>query len=224
VRARSYSISCSGDRDARISNDEIRASLSPEQLIEYERALTGFAMTDLELLESTAESADTKQPSSDDQYRDLSSSGCLHKAYLEHPDAPTQKEMDLLFSDALSEMLSALDADPQIVELEAEWARCMATAGYQYTFRHGAFQDVQRQAAELKASVGRDALDPHSSEARRMFARLKLQEIEIAVADWECSRDFEARYLEVSRRHEIDFIYANEGQILAILDERESRE
>lgn len=202
-------------------NDEIRAALSPGQLAEYERALNGASMPDLD--EIREDSADTvgapiRLPGDEDDHLERVSEGCLFQACGE--GLPSESVIDLLFSDAFSDLQEAIQSDPDTVQIEVDWASCMASEGYQYETCQAAISDVYRRADEILAHASLDGLDRSSPHIANELAHLKTQEIEVALADLKCSEGFGERFLAVSRDYEIHFIQANEGLILAILEER----
>ena len=205
-------------------NDQIRAALSEAELIEYERALNGFSMSDLEDMTAAAESAAVEGGSalSQDDLQALASEGCLFEAYLEDADAPSELATEMLFSDAFAELQAGMAADPGFVELERGWSECMASEGYDYEFPEEPWADILDQADLIVALALEASLGPDDPAAVAQVAELRTQEIEVAVADWHCSQDLAAGFSAISRRHELQFIQANEGHILAVLEAREA--
>ncbi len=204
-------------------NDQIRAGLSEAELSEYERALNGFSMSDLEALTADAESADAEGGSAISQgdLQALASEGCLFEAYLEDADVPGPLATEMLFSDAFAEFQAGIAADPALVELERGWSECMASEGYDYELPDDPWADIREQSDLIVAHALEMNLASAAPAVDAQIDELRTQEIEVAVADWHCSQDLAAGFSEISRRHEFEFIQANEGHILAILEERE---
>jgi len=200
-------------------NDEIRAALSPDQLEQYDRALSGASMSDLEELGYDSGSGDASLGLSEEESESSQrvSEGCLFQAYGE--GLPSEPVTDLLFSDSFADLQAAIESDPETIRIQADWAACMAAEGHQYESHQAASSDIYSRADIILARARRDGLDPGSAQLAGELEALKLLEIEIALADLACGEGIAERFLELSRRHEIDFIHANEGQILAVLEE-----
>lgn len=146
------------------------------------------------------------------------------------------------FGEDLEEMYSRIEADPRIVEANAEIAECMADKGLTFT----TMQDVQEDIWSRLEPMQRDIYSEEafglaeevegesdggtaattvesnfsfpelSDEAKAELAEIQAEEIEMAVAVNECGggyRGQEELYREVSQDLEAQFVEENKGRL-----------
>ncbi|MCU1484410.1 MAG: hypothetical protein JWN67_1156 [Actinomycetia bacterium] len=114
-------------------------------------------------------------------------SGCMDKAQTETPGGPEA------LGDDLQEMQDRAEADPRVVEINRNWAACMADAGYTDFEQPGDARDYVRGKLDAlmgaepqgdgvtKFVIGGDDID------QAKLADLRQEEITIAVADGKCA-------------------------------------
>jgi hypothetical protein len=171
--------------------------------------------------------------------------GCSGEAYeAEHGDQQAGEELWMELNPEMEAMYERVQADPRIVELDAEWSACMAEAGYEYEsmsqMQETIYEDLQ---ARFDAIVGpnggyadpfegwtqeeidaffeektQEEIDAYFAEAEESsradvdmeaLAALQQEEIDMAVADFECRGDYYEVYQEVSEDYEAEFVEQN---------------
>ena len=217
-------------------NDEIRAGLSADELVRYEQALTGLGPDEVVIRSDGAPTdPNTGEVLTPAQYEAAASDGCAFQAY-----APqiNQGAARLLTSDVYAEVQAILAADSRMLELQADWRRCMGDAGF--AFRHqgdifdelaGAGDDIFHDASNQGHSHGEADVHDHSHDGTEDHSHpdpadidaridaLRDREIAIAEVDWACSQDLFAEVPEISRRVESDYIVANQDRLIDLLDQ-----
>lgn len=158
-------------------------------------------------------------------------------------------EMDALYE--------RIQADPRIVELDEQWAACMADAGYEYESLNQMYETVYEDFQQrFDAIVGpdggyvdpfegwteeeinaffeektQDEIDAFFEESQQQtrddidqeaLATLQQEERDVAVANLECSADYNEQYQEISAEFEADFIAENR-EVLEQIRQAESR-
>ena len=188
-------------------NEDYVAAMSESEVAAYYEALHGPQVE-----------FDEDAPEEEVQY-DWTTSGCYGAADHEvmgeqaHEDpafASLMEEMDGLYEDAL--------ADPAMVALDAEWAACMADAGFTgFTRQQDAAESVYEEQNTLYESGGSEGEYVEPDPA--VMAELEEQELETAVADARCREevDYRARSQEVSFALEQDFVDTHEAELEALV-------
>lgn len=122
--------------------------------------------------------------------------------------AGLQQEMELMWEN--------VQADPRLTEIEAEWAACMADAGYPgFTQVHEAEESIYEASNEVWENASGD-LPPDAPEeawadaeaaAQAELSALTEREIATAVADYTCRAevDYDAQRRAVELEYEQDF-------------------
>lgn len=217
-------------------NDEIRAGLSADELARYEQTLTGLSPDEVVTRSDGAPvDPNTGEVLTPAQYEAAASDGCAFQAYA--PEI-NQGAARLLTSDIYAEVQAILAADSRMLELQAEWRRCMGDAGY--AFRHqgdifdelaGAGDEIFHDASNQGHTHDGDEDHSHTHEGDEDHSHadpadidaridaLRDREIAIAEADWACSQDLFAEVPEISRRVESDYIVANQDRLIDLLDQ-----
>ena len=107
------------------------------------------------------------------------------------------------FGDQIESMEERMEADPRVVEFEADWAECMAEAGYSYASPDDIFEELTNKMdelrdgyeppsllseAEIEAMTKLELFEYFSLTVRDPEGLTGLQEFEraIAVASWDC--------------------------------------
>lgn len=120
------------------------------------------------------------------------------------------EEMDGLYEDAA--------ADPAMVALDAEWAACMADAGFTgFTRQPEAAESIYEEQNSLYESSGAEGEYVEPDPA--VLAELEEQELETAVADARCREevDYRAQEQEIRFALEQDFVDTHEAELEALV-------
>ncbi|SDC36430.1 hypothetical protein SAMN05216410_1728 [Sanguibacter gelidistatuariae] len=133
--------------------------------------------------------------------------GCSSWA-IEQADRRTRDDLSE-FTDLLERMDAAwqtLDSQPQIIDLTAEWAHCMADAGHAYTSPEDAWASVY---AVIHGDPGAGGNLYATSEELKAF------EITVALADYDCqaSLNWDAMRNTVRDEVEAQFLADNKAEI-----------
>jgi len=173
--------------------------------------------------------------------------GCQGVAYEEaYGDMDATQDLWEELEPAFEALSARMEADPRIVELNAEWAACMSEAGYTYESREAMYEDVYETfQARLDEIMGPDTdplagmteeelnaffeLPPDEQQAvydEQMAAvtdqpglkELQEEEIALAVADNECGEGFYEAYDEISATYEAEMIAENRDILEQIRD------
>ena len=206
-------------------NTEYVASLSAAEQREYAIAMNGQADDDLRINPMTE--------------------GCWWEAERAHPD-PMNRYWDDLVSNRFEVVMdlaifrssyddSTLEADPRLVELNAEWRACMIAAGV-LPEEAGAGagtpdpQDGPQAGYDLALRTGADGVvaEPGDRETSREDQRSLVgseAEIRIALTDYDCrvSTDYLNRLIEAQRDWEQEFVDAHRKQLDKMVAYVESR-
>lgn len=156
--------------------------------------------------------------------------GCRIEAEQEMRGGPGFDEEMMAISEQLEplweDLFARIEADPRMVEANADWAACMAERGYTFTNQEDIFQylmekeeDLWSNQEEFFSDEGSDTsisefedfgpFGPGIDEA--MIQQLADEELAIAADDWECrgDRSFDELRQEVSEEYEAQFIAEN---------------
>jgi len=138
--------------------------------------------------------------------------------------ADLQKEMD--------DMYMSMESDPRITEAVADWASCMADAGFPglatiYDAEQGISEKVQAIYEENDpwAELGPDATEEDYAEAQKkmdqMLADITPEEIETATADFTCREevDYQGVYNEVNLDLQQQFYDSHKAELEAYVEE-----
>lgn len=208
-------------------NMEIIEAMSPGEQEAYYTALYGASPD----VDPTAEEQEVEYEGPQ---------GCYGEAY-EESGQDGINAVYTEFEDEINDLYERLEADPRIVELEAAWVECMADAGYRFTERFEPYDEISTrmeplynagmggpvfEGDEAVASEGAvtestdsgPAVPELTPEQRQLLEEVQAYEIEVAIADYECSKDDMEVYLEVQRELEQTFVDTYGDQITALVE------
>ena len=189
-------------------NADYVASLSEGEMAAYQEALYGpqdMGMTEEEMEEYVYNWED---------------GGCQGAAQHEASGAMEDIYNDPKFEDlneAMGDFYQTAQADPRIVELSAEWASCMADAGYtDFATPDDAQMSVINAGNELYNWEGGPD-EEYTGPSSEAIAEVRKLEIATAVADFDCKQkvDWDKNYQKIQFDLEEVFVKDNK----AILDE-----
>ncbi|SEM68355.1 hypothetical protein E3O25_15105 [Cryobacterium sp. TMT1-3] len=207
-------------------------SQSPEQIAEQQEQSESYVDPNQDYVMSLSETEQAAyyevlsgvQPTEEEMSEDGSyeynweTSGCQGFASHEiNGDQPSQDEHAALY-DAMSAMYEAAQSSPAIVALDAEWATCMADAGYA-TF-------LKKADAQESISNDQNAIYENSAETgpdEQALADLREKELAVAMADFTCSEDLD--YTEASTKVQFEleeqFIIDHKAELDALIADSE---
>ena len=187
-------------------NQDYVAAMSESESTAYYEALHGPAVE-----------YDEDAPAEEMEY-DWTTAGCYgaadhevmgQQAYDDPAFASLMEEMDGLYEDAL--------ADPAMVALDAEWAACMADAGFTgFTRQQDAAESIYEEQNSLYESGAEgEYVEPDPA----VLAELEERELETAVADARCREevDYRATEQEIRFALEQDFVDTHEAELEALV-------
>ena len=222
-------------------NQEMLEAMSESESQAWNEALYG---TEEEQMEDMVTEVD---PETGEEYQVSYGfgAGCSGKAYeAEYGEQQATDDLWTELNPEMEAMYERVQADPRIVELDAEWSACMAEAGYEYEsmsqMQETIYEDFQ---ARFDAIVGpgggyadpfegwtqeeidaffeektQEEIDAFFAEAEESsradvdmeaLTALQQEEIDLAVADFECRGDYYEVYQEVSEEYEAEFVEQN---------------
>lgn len=162
---------------------------------------------------------------------DWTTAGCQGRASHEVYESGTgmDDEQFTALQDEMSAMWESAMADPRLAELDAEWASCMADAGYTGLATVG---DAETQFYDRMNVVYEEAyadVDPEATDVdyeaidaaiQAELSTLSAEEIETAVADYTC-RDqvkYTQTQTEINIEYQQDFVDAHQAELDAWLE------
>ena len=132
-------------------------------------------------------------------------------------DQPSPEDHAALY-DAMSAMYDDAQSSPELVALDAEWATCMADAGYaEFTKKAEAIDSIsndQNAIYENSAETGPD---------EQALADLREKELAVAMADFICTEDLDytAASMKVQFDLEEQFIIDHKSELDALIADSE---
>lgn len=126
-----------------------------------------------------------------------------------------QEENQPLF-DAINAMYEDLQTDPAFAELDAEWASCMADAGYADFSQK---PDAMNAVVERSNGLWENAADPETGPTPEEQAEVREYELEVALADFTCSEEvgYTDASLELQFEAERQFIEDHKAELDALV-------
>ena len=188
-------------------NEDYVAAMSESESTAYYEALHGPQVE-----------YDEDAPEEEVRY-DWTTAGCYGAA--DHEVMGEQAWEDPAFASLMEEMDGLYEeaaADPAMVALDAEWAGCMADAGFTgFTKQQDAAESIYEEQNTLYESGGAEGEYVEPDPAA--LAELEEQELETAVADARCREevDYRAKAQEVSFALEQDFVDTHEAELAALV-------
>ncbi|UZN02071.1 hypothetical protein [Cellulomonas sp. S1-8] len=136
--------------------------------------------------------------------------GCQHRAMRGAVD-----DASAALTEEALDHLDAMPDDGSVDELDGSWSRCMADQGYAYASPTAARAALVDTWNELLGETGADMDDEESATARE-------HEMRVAAADLECQleTDYLARWTDLGRDYQQQFIDTHQGEIDAWLEAR----
>ena len=182
-------------------------SLSEGEMTAYYEVLYGVTPTDEEMNE-------------DGSYEyNWENAGCQGAAQheVQGENVYEQEEHKALF-DSINDMYMTMQDSPETKKLDAEWASCIADAGYpQFKAKQDAIDDV------IEKSNGLWEDGSETGPTDEQLAEAREYEIEIALADFKCadSIDYNDKVMAIQFEVEEQFITDNKAELDAIVAEAE---
>ncbi|WP_250443215.1 hypothetical protein [Actinotalea sp. C106] len=151
-----------------------------------------------------------------------------HEVYEGGDTADSEKFAAL--EDEMTRMWEATEADPRLSEASAEWASCMADAGYPGLAAVGDAEEAfyEELNAIQEEAYGQDLGEDATAEewealdaaAREAQSELTPREIETAVADVECRDEvgYTEVQTEVNHEHQQEFVDAHKADLDAYVE------
>lgn len=176
-------------------NDAIRANLSPAELDEYRLALFGQA------------------PAEDEPVNFEEQDGCVGQSYSEVYAA--QAELGAVerffgeFGEQLTDLENRFRSDPRFLELEQQWAACMADLGFPVATREEIFVELNRRMSDVAFVAGEEP----TSQVQAEMDAVSDWERQAAVADWDCTQPVQDDMATLRYGYEALFLDENRDQI-----------
>lgn len=198
-------------------NQDYLASLSAGEQTAYYEVLYGPGPSEEEMAAMEAgESTYTY---------DWKTSGCngaaQHEIQGEQGQAYDDPKYAALF-EKMNSLYTKAAENPEMKKLDADWADCMADAGYSdFKTKSAAVQSISDAQNALYEEAGVDA-DGNSLEIDQAAKdELKQKEIDVALADFKCSEksDYMQKALAVQFKLEEQFVSDNKSELDAMLAE-----
>ncbi|AMB58100.1 hypothetical protein AWU67_03610 [Microterricola viridarii] len=153
-------------------------------------------------------------------------SGCYgaaqHETQGEGQEAYSDPDYKALF-DKMNTVYTSAQTDPKIKELDRSWASCMADAGFaDFKAKQDSFTLISDAQNAIYESM---EYDPETGQpigdSKDAFAELKQQEIDVALADFRCSKklNYAQESMKVQFALETQFVEDNKAELDAMLAE-----
>lgn len=187
-------------------NGDYVATLSEGEATAYYEALYGVQNTEM-----------TEEDMEEYVYN-WEDGGCQGSAQHEISGAMEDIYSDPQFEDineAMSELYTAAQADPRVTEAAAEWASCMADAGYtDFATPEDAFSSINEAQNEMYNWEG-DTGEEYTEPSAEQIAELRKLEIATAVADFACKQkvDWDKTVQKVQFELEETFVKDNKAAL-----------
>jgi hypothetical protein len=209
-------------------------SQTPEEIEEMNEGTEEFVDPNQPYLETLSESEATAyyevlygvQPTEDELNEDGSydynweTAGCQGAAQHEvQGESPAEQEEHKALFDDINALYTDMQTSPEMKKLDAEWASCMADAGYtDYKTKQEAIQDVID-----KSNAMWEGDNAETGPTEEQQAEQREYEIEIALADFKCAdaMDYTDKSTAIQFELEEQFIEDNKSELDAIVAEAE---
>jgi hypothetical protein len=202
-------------------NEAIRNSLSPDEMALYDAAMSGITADEVTWDEEGQRPLDPVTGNTIDQaaFVAASADGCLSLAYQGSGPASTGA-LELITSQAYSDLQDRINADPEMLDLYSGWRSCMSDRGLRYQVSQQVIDHLDARAQDIAHEAESDHHDAAPEQTAELIAELRADEIELALADWTCSRELMERAPGIIRRYEVEFVREHEDLIIQILDQK----
>jgi len=188
-------------------NQSYVEALSPSEQEAYYKVLYGPGPTDEEMA--------AMQDGDGDGYEyNWETAGCQGSAQHEiNGDDLTQSDKYKSLVESMNSIWEKQQKDPAVLKVEAEWAACMADAGYS-DFK--VKQDAMDEASAASNAYWETATEDADAATK---AEWRANEIEIALADFKCAKkvDYQKVSLTAQFRLENQFIDDNKSELDAMV-------
>lgn len=176
--------------DAALTNLDYVASLTPEQQVNYDRALVG------DLTAPTPSATTVVEP------------GCWEKSYL---DIVNLLAVIDEFEPELGSLNARLNADPRVQEFQLEWSECMAAAGYNYPNEQALIDEVYARLLDVELVESGGFTQIGLDDSLGSFERAA------GLASFDCRQGFVAELDQLRGDYEREFLDDNRFRIADLL-------
>lgn len=151
------------------------------------------------------------------------------------------------------ELQIRVEADPRIVELNKKWQQCMADRNYTFQSENDlydwVYSDLQGRVEEVVPNMWNDpfagwsddeinafyenatqeeldalwATPELTDEQRSQLEALYEEEIDLALANWECGKDSREKYNDIYAQIETEYVRENEAALAALKEELKTK-
>ncbi len=212
---------------------------------EYYRVLHGG---EPEIIENTPwEEIEAMTPEEQDAfyneaYNDWEPSGCYNEAWEDSYNEDATQAFYEEFSADLEAVFTDMESDPRIVEAQAGWSGCMADAGHNFASQeemYGYFYGDQFGDSEFSEAVNalitypeydetsdEELTEEELNDPARWMPQFDIEELQpyideeiaVATADYECSKEMEGLWEEVYTDLQEQFLEDNMDRLMAYLE------
>lgn len=145
--------------------------------------------------------------------------GCWGEA-LAHGSPEPRVDFDV-YLDKLSDLYQRVDSDPEMQEMLNEWRTCIQSDGYTNVGTPSDLESIYANEAENLFAQNTELSDPEGAQEyvdlpegiRSRVEKLEFEEIDSAVASYQCSLGFKERALAIQRDYELEFIRDNADEL-----------
>lgn len=233
-----------GDIEEQMSADpnaEIRQSLSPSEQQAYDEALMGAAFAgmfgggsggavgvDVEEVTDSGEGESGGDAIVNIDDFDPAQMGCQGSAFAAMADLGGGIWEDEELSGALEDLEERLEADPRMVDANADWSACMADAGHDFESLDEVFEEISGRMDEVmgvdemgfEAPIGGDAEGVAEAFSfdydEAALSEVQAFELDVAKANFDCQIPLLETQVEVRNELEGEFVEANREQLEAL--------
>ncbi|HEV7949247.1 MAG TPA: hypothetical protein VGP24_05705 [Glaciihabitans sp.] len=223
------------DRDTEewVASNGYGMSMSPEEIEQGNEEAENYVDPNQSYIEGLSESEQTAyyevlygsqddaEMSEDGSYEyNWETAGCQGAAQHEiQGDDPYSEDEHKPLIDAMTTMYDDVMSNPTVAKLDAEWAACMADAGYpDFTTKQDAMNFVNDESNALYENL------EEAGPTDEQLAAVRETEIEVALADFRCAEetDYTNKTLEVQFEIEEQFVADHKAELDALLADIDS--
>jgi hypothetical protein len=186
-------------------NEDYVAAMSEGEQTAYYEALYGPPPPEEDLEDPDAEMVEY----------DWTTAGCSGKAQHEVSGEEADPFSDPAFAslqEEIDRLYTSVAESPELAAVDAEWAGCMADAGFTgFTTQQDAMDDINERSNALYESTSEDQPEPDPAA----MDELQQLEIDTAVADHRCKEevDYDAEYQAISLEAEEEFVETHRAEL-----------
>ncbi len=177
----------------------------------------------------------------EEAYQDFEPNGCEFKAWNDTTSfGGPEQDFFMEFGDEIEDLYERLEADPRVADHIAEVTSCMAERGLEYIDMDDLYEEYETKMADIGPSLTGDplieaGLDPTtmseeeieafyetafdeelSDEDKELLGAIQAEEIEHAVATWDCNGSnlqMEVLFSDIRIEYENDFLAENADRL-----------